>query len=79
MVSHVISEYAEESAEVEVLFALAKKHEEIGKKLKASVARLEESGGILQEAIGPVYSNTQPLQTVTASKLTISFFQALPN
>ena len=68
MVGHTISEFAEESAEVEVLFALAKKHEEIGRKLKASVGRLEESGGILQDAVGPVYSNTQPLQTVTASK-----------
>ncbi|KAI4153731.1 MAG: hypothetical protein LQ340_002137 [Diploschistes diacapsis] len=56
---------AEESAEVEVLLAQAKKHDELGKKIKASLARIQDTGSSLQAAIGPVYNDTQYLQTTT--------------
>ena len=61
--------FAEERAEVEVLFAEAKKFQELGKKMKASMERLGTSGMILQEAMGPVYSNTQPLHVINDSML----------
>ncbi|KAK3632022.1 exocyst complex component exo70 [Elasticomyces elasticus] len=55
--------HAEESAEVEVLFANVKKMKAVTKKIEASMARLDQSGRTVQEAIGPVYGNTQRLQT----------------
>ena len=64
--------FAEESAEVEVLFAEAKKFEELSKKMKASLARMATSGDYLQEAIGPVYSNTQSLKVINHSKLNLA-------
>ncbi|KAF1912968.1 Cullin repeat-like-containing domain protein [Ampelomyces quisqualis] len=53
---------AEESAEVEVLFANMDKMKALTKKIQASVSRLDASGKAVQEAISPIYGNTQKLQ-----------------
>lgn len=53
---------AEESAEVEVLFANMDKMKSLTKKIQASVNRLDASGKAVQEAISPIYGNTQKLQ-----------------
>ncbi|KAI9739179.1 MAG: exocyst complex component exo70 [Cirrosporium novae-zelandiae] len=55
--------YAEESAEVEVLYANLEKLRTLTKKIQGSMTRLEENGRTVKEAIGPIYSNTQTLQT----------------
>ena len=57
--------YAEESAEVEVLNANLAKLKTLTKKIQGSMARLDASGQVVQEAIGPIYSNTQQLQITT--------------
>ena len=54
--------YAEESAEVEVLYANLEKLKTLTKKIQGSMARLETSGRVVKDAIGPTYSNTQSLQ-----------------
>ena len=54
--------FAEERAEVEVLFAEAQKFDGIAKRIKASLGRLENGAQTVNEAMGPVYSNTQDLQ-----------------
>ncbi|KAJ6155381.1 hypothetical protein N7470_005947 [Penicillium chermesinum] len=54
--------YAEESAEVEVLYANLEKLNRLTKKIQGSLVRLETSGQVVKEAIGPIYSNTQSLQ-----------------
>ena len=59
--------FVEESAEVEVLFAEAAKFDSISKRIKASLGRLESGAQIVQDAMGPVYSNTQDLQTMNGS------------
>ncbi|KZF23406.1 hypothetical protein L228DRAFT_260237 [Xylona heveae TC161] len=59
--------YAEESAEVEVLFANMEKLKGLTKKIQASMTRLEVSGRNVQEAIGPIYGSTQRLQTVNTN------------
>lgn len=59
--------FAEESAEVEVLFAEAAKFDNISKRIKASLARLENGAQIVKDAMGPVNSNTQDLQTMNGS------------
>ena len=69
MVNSRNAAFAEERAEVEVLFAEAKKFQELEKKMRASMERMETSGQILQEAMGPVYSNTQPLHVINDSML----------
>lgn len=56
--------YAEESAEVEVLFAEAAKFDAISKRIKASLGRLEGGGQPVQDSLKPVYSNTQSLQVM---------------
>jgi exocyst complex protein 7 len=53
---------AEDSAEVEVLFANMDKMKTLTKKIQASVNRLDASGKAVQEAISPIYGNTQKLQ-----------------
>ena len=58
------AQFAEERAEVEVLFAEAAKSENLSKRIKASMARLESGAHVVKEAIGPVFTNTQELQTV---------------
>lgn len=55
--------YAEESAEVEVLFANMEKLKGLTKKIQGSLNRLEASGKSMQDAINPIYSNTKKLQT----------------
>ncbi|OXV05762.1 hypothetical protein Egran_06469 [Elaphomyces granulatus] len=54
--------YAEESAEVEVLYANLEKLKLLTKKIQGSLGRLETSGKVVKDAIGPIYSNTQSLQ-----------------
>jgi exocyst complex protein 7 len=53
---------AEESAEVEVLFANMDKMKSLTKKIQASVNRLDASGKAVQEAISPIYGNTTRLK-----------------
>lgn len=60
--------YAEESAEVEVLFAEAAKFENISKRIKTSLGRLEGGGQIVKDSIGPVHDNTKNLQTMNDSR-----------
>ena len=60
---------AEESAEVEVLFANMEKLKGLTKKIQGSLNRLEAGGKSVTEAIGPVYGNTQRLQTTNSSAL----------
>lgn len=59
--------FAEESAEVEVLFAEAAKFGNISKRIKASLARLDSGAQIIKDAMGPVNSNTQDLQIMNGS------------
>lgn len=59
--------FAEESAEVEVLLAEAKKFEEISKKMQASIARMTASGDALSKAMGPAYSSTGHLHVINRS------------
>jgi exocyst complex protein 7 len=54
--------FAEESAEVEVLYANLEKLKRLTKKIQGSLVRLETGGNIVKHAIGPIYSNTQSLQ-----------------
>jgi hypothetical protein len=58
---------AEESAEVEVLFANMDKMKSLTKKIQASVNRLDASGKAVQEAISPIYGNTQKLQIANSN------------
>ena len=60
--------FAEERAEVEVLFAEAAKFDVISKRIKASLTRLESGGQIVKDSIGPIHSNTQSLHTMNDSK-----------
>lgn len=62
--------YEEESAEVEVLFANMEKMKGLTRKIQGSLNRLETSGKNVQEAIGPIYGNTQKLQVTNASMQT---------
>ena len=59
--------FAEESAEVEVLFANMDKLKGLTKKIQASMNRLETSGKSVQDAIGPIYGNTQKLQITNSN------------
>lgn len=59
--------FAEESAEVEVLYANLDKMKSLTKKIQQSMNRLETSGKTVQEAIGPIYGNTQKLQTTNSN------------
>lgn len=59
--------YAEESAEVEVLHANLDKMKSLTKKIQASMSRLETSGKTVEDAIGPIYANTQRLQTTSSN------------
>ncbi|KAL4985396.1 Cullin repeat-like-containing domain protein [Aspergillus falconensis] len=54
--------FAEESAEVEVLYANLEKLKRLTKKIQGSLVRLETGGNVVKHAIGPIYSNTQSLQ-----------------
>lgn len=59
--------FAEESAEVEVLYANLEKMKSLTKKIQGSMGRLDVSGRTVQDAIGPIYGNTQRLQTTTTN------------
>lgn len=59
--------YAEESAEVEVLYANLEKMKSLSKKIQGSMGRLDVSGRVVQDAIGPIYGNTQRLQTTNSN------------
>ena len=59
--------HAEESAEVEVLLADASKFGDIGKRMKASLDRLQSGGEVVKQSMGPVCSNTQSLHTMNTS------------
>ncbi|KAK4632337.1 Exocyst complex protein exo70 [Fulvia fulva] len=63
MVAQRHAHYAEEAAEVEVLFASLDKMKSVSKKIQGSMTRLNETGRTVQDAIGPIYGNTQRLQT----------------
>lgn len=54
--------HAEESAEVEVLYADLEKLNALTKRIQGSLVRLETSGKAVKDAIGPIYGNTQFLQ-----------------
>lgn len=57
--------FAEESAEVQVLLASLTKTKDLTKRIGASLSRLDASGKIVKDAIGPIYSNTQQLQVTS--------------
>lgn len=57
--------FAEESAEVQVLLASLTKTRDLTKRIGASLNRLDTSGKIVKDAIGPIYSNTQQLQVTS--------------
>jgi exocyst complex protein 7 len=73
MVTQRRAAFAEESAEVEVLFANLQKLSSLTKKIQGSLNRLETSGKNVQTSIGPVYGNTRQLQqthrSMTAASL----------
>jgi exocyst complex protein 7 len=54
--------YAEESAEVEVLFANLEKLNALTKKIQGSLNRLDTGGKTVETAVRPVYGNTRKLQ-----------------
>jgi len=62
------SAFAEERAEVELLLAQAEKQKEFNKRLEASVVRVDDIAKRLDEAMGPVYNDTQSLSVVTNSE-----------
>lgn len=70
--------FAEESAEVEVLSAEAAKFDNISKRMKASLARLETGAQVVKEAMGPIYSSTQDLQIMNGSMF-LAIFIRCPN
>lgn len=57
----------EARAEVDVLTSRLEKTTQLTKKIQASLSRLETSGRSVQEAIGPIYGNTQRLQVIGKS------------
>jgi hypothetical protein len=57
----------EARAEVDVLNSRLEKTSQLTKKIQASLSRLELSGKSVQDAIGPIYGNTQRLQTLGTS------------
>jgi exocyst complex protein 7 len=59
--------FAEESAEVEVLFANMEKMKSLTKKIQGSINRLETSGKTVEDAVRPIYGNTAKLQTTNTS------------
>lgn len=59
--------HAEESAEVQVLHADLDKLNALTKRIQGSLARLETSGKVVKDAIGPIYGNTQSLQATNTN------------
>ena len=58
----------EDRAEVEVLYARLEKTVYLTKKIQTSLTRLETTGSRVKDAIGPIYGNTQKLQTLGQSE-----------
>ena len=52
---------------MEVLYANLEKMKSLSRKIQGSMARLDVSGKVVQDAIGPIYGNTQRLQTTTTN------------
>ncbi|KAL4918189.1 Cullin repeat-like-containing domain protein [Aspergillus aurantiobrunneus] len=67
MVAPKNAAFAEESAEVEVLYANLEKLKLLTKKIQGSLVRLETGGNVVKHAIGPIYSNTQSLQITNSN------------
>jgi hypothetical protein len=59
----------EARAEVEVLNSRLEKTRQLNLKISASLSRLESNGKSMQDAIGPIYGNTQKLQIFGNSML----------
>ena len=59
--------FAEESAEVEVLYANLETLQALTKKIKGSLGRLETTGKTVEDAIAPIYGNTRALQIQNTS------------
>ncbi|WEW57066.1 exocyst complex component exo70 [Emydomyces testavorans] len=59
--------HAEESAEVEVLYADLEKLNTLTKRIQGSLSRLEASGKVVKDAIGPIYNNTHGLQVTNTN------------
>jgi hypothetical protein len=57
----------EARAELDLLNSRLEKTTQLNKKLQASLSRLEGSGRSLQDAVGPIYGNTQKLQVLGTS------------
>ncbi len=57
----------DDRAQVELLQARLEKTVLLTKKIRTSQSRLETSGSSVQQAIGPIYNNTQRLQVLTKS------------
>jgi exocyst complex protein 7 len=57
----------EARAEVDVLKSRLEKTSQLTKKIQASLARLESTGKSVQDAVGPIYGNTQKLQVIGSS------------
>lgn len=53
---------------MELLLAQAEKQKEINRRLEASVFRVNDIAKRLDEAMGPVYNDTQSLSVVTNSE-----------
>jgi hypothetical protein len=58
----------EARAEVDVLKSRLEKTSQLTKKIQASLGRLDATGKGVQEAIGPIYGNTQKLQILGQSR-----------
>ncbi|KAI9816230.1 MAG: exocyst complex component exo70 [Pycnora praestabilis] len=67
MVGQRNAAFTEERAEVEVLNANLEKLKGITKKIQGSMTRLNTSGTMVQQAIGPIYGNTQKLQIINTN------------
>ncbi|TID26863.1 exocyst complex protein-like protein exo70 [Venturia nashicola] len=59
--------FAEESAEVEVLYANLEKLKTLTKRIQGSMDRLETSGKSVEEAIAPIFSDTRRLLTTNTN------------
>jgi hypothetical protein len=57
----------EARAELDLLNSRLEKTTQLNKKLQTSLSRLEGSGRSLQDAVGPIYGNTQKLQVLGTS------------
>lgn len=57
----------EARAEVEVLNSRLERTSQLTRKIQASLTRLETSGKSVQDAIGPIFNNTQRLQVLERS------------